>query len=76
MYRIISTVSKNIASQYTQASGNNAVGIEESADFGIVISGLQIIQLRLYLVSEAILPILRDFRILQNRLFSQLFRLK
>jgi hypothetical protein len=62
--RIISTVGKHIVAQEALAGRYQGIRVEESTYFGIVISGLEIVQLRLYLMSEAILPILRDFRVL------------
>ena len=58
---IVQAIGVIIVADDTLAGGGIGISIEESTHFGIVISGLEIIQLRLYLVSEAILPILRDF---------------
>ena len=42
--RIIPTVGKHVITEDTLTSGNEGVGVDESADFGIVITALQIIE--------------------------------
>ena len=53
--RIIPTVGKHIIAQEPLAGGGVGVGIEESAYLGIVITGLQIVELSLrvhYLITQ------------------------
>ena len=45
--RTISTIGKHIIAQHTLASGGVGVGIDETGYFGIVITGLQIVELSL-----------------------------
>ena len=48
--RIISTIGKHIVTQEALAGAYKGIGIEESAEFGIVITGLEVIQLGLGVV--------------------------
>ena len=41
---IVSTVGKHIAADNTLSSGYEGVGVDKSADLGIVITGLQVIE--------------------------------
>ena len=45
-YRIIKTIGKHIVAQQALACGDEGIGIDESADLGIVITGLEVVQLR------------------------------
>ena len=44
IYWIISAIGKHVIAEYALAGRNEGVGVEESADGGIVISGLQVIE--------------------------------
>jgi len=43
--RIIYTVGKHIVAEGALAGGDEGVGVEETADFGVIISALQVIKL-------------------------------
>ena len=45
--RIVVTISKHVISQEALAGAGVTVGVEESAQFRVVISGLQVIEARL-----------------------------
>jgi len=55
-YRIIATICKHIVAEEVLAGGGVGIGIEEAANLGIVISGLQIIEPGLYWGLVAIGP--------------------
>ncbi len=45
LYRVIATVGKHVIAQYTLSGGNEHVSINESAQLGIVITGLEVVEL-------------------------------
>ena len=45
--RIISTIGKHIVAQNALAGGSVGVGIDKSAQFGVVITGLEVVELGL-----------------------------
>ena len=59
--RVIQAVSKHVIAQNTLAGGSVGVGIEESAQFGGVISGLQVIETGLSVVYIAVSQELKSF---------------
>ena len=44
-YRIISTIGKHVIAEDSLTSAGIGIGIDESAQFGIVITGLEIVEL-------------------------------
>ena len=51
--RIIPAIGKHIVAEEALAGGNEDVGIDESADFGIVITGLEVIESSLSVIDLA-----------------------
>ena len=43
-YRIVQTIGKHVIAQDTLAGGGVSIGIDESAQFGIVITGLEVVE--------------------------------
>ena len=41
---VIPTIGKHVIAENTLAGGNEGVGVDEAGDFGVVISGLQVIE--------------------------------
>lgn len=58
----IETIGKHVVASDTLTSRGVGVGVDESTDSGIVISGLEIIEPGLYLLAEAMRPFLTTFR--------------
>ena len=56
-YRIVQTIGKHVIAQDTLAGGGVSIGIDESAQFGIVVTGLQIIEFCLSVLGLAEIPI-------------------
>ena len=46
-YRIIPTIREHIAAEEALAGGGEAVGVDEAAEIGVVITALQVIEPRL-----------------------------
>ena len=54
---IIQTICKHIIAQQALAGGNEGVGVDEAAEFGVIISALEIIESRFVVVDIAtVLP--------------------
>ena len=51
--RIISTIGKHIVAQNALAGGSVGVGIDKSAQFGVVITGLEVVELGLSVLELA-----------------------
>ena len=45
---IVQAIGKHIVAQDTLAGGNKGIGIDESADLGVIISALEIVEPRLF----------------------------
>ena len=54
IYRIVFAIGKHVIAQDTLAGGGVGVGIEESADLGIVITGLEVVEPGLSVVNVAL----------------------
>ena len=66
---IVHTVGEHVIAQEALAGGNEGVGIEESAPFGVVIPALEIIELGFIytlLAAEANLPLIKAYCLGRN----------
>ena len=67
--RIIPTIRKHIVSEQALAGGNEYVGIEEPAPFGVIIPALEIIEpgfIYTLLAAEANLPLIKAYCLGRN----------
>ena len=67
--RIVITISKHVVAQQTLAGGDKSIGVDESTDLGIVITGLEVVQLGFLGGVLAIEAKMADFQRLLERLF-------
>ena len=53
-YRIVQTVGKHVIAENTLAGGNEGIGVEETAECGIVITALEVIETQLNRIDIAL----------------------
>ena len=58
--RIIQTIGRHVIAKYTLTSGNQCICIDESAQFGIIITGLEVVERGLSVLGLTAMPI-RNF---------------
>ena len=54
VHRVVEAVSEHIATQHAVAGSNHTVCVDESTDLGIVITGLEVVQLCIFRIVLAI----------------------
>lgn len=69
--RIVPTIGVHVVAQEALAGGDEGVGIDKSAELGIVISGLEVVQLRFLGIVLAMMAKMAAFqRLLKQHFFT------